>query len=239
VQFQFIDHSDRRIEEVISLGKSFASTLGLMPRDAYLDQAKKKCLLVAIDNNAVVGFCLFRLTLSKMRIGIIQVCVAQTHRRKGIAQSLLSVIRDKYKDLFSGMLISCREDYTAACNLWTRYGFSRMKRVRSRSVEEHYLIKFWYNFGAQNLFTQASTSDLKVVIDVNIIIKLRDDKPEDVEVKQLLSDWLTDEVDYYYTKESLTEIHRDKDHARTNKTLTFLSSFQELNCDISQCDQYL
>lgn len=237
--YKFIDHTDPLIERVIDLGKKNSATLGLMPRDAYIEQARKRCLLVASEDDNLVGYCLFRLTTSKMRIGITQVCVSPDFRRQKVAQTLLNVIRDKYKNVFGGMLISCREDYIEPCALWSRYGFTRAKRVRSRSLEERYLIKFWYNFGVDDLFSQASSTELKAAIDLNIIIKLRDDHPDDFEVKQLMADWLTDEVEYYYTKESLTEIHRDGDHARTNKTLKFLRTFQELNSDISQCEGYM
>ena len=239
MEFRFISHTDPLFEKVIELGKKNSSTLGLMPKDAFLDQSRKKCLIVAHENNVLAGYCLFRETPSKMRIGITQVCVSPAFRQKGVAHSLLDAIRDKYKNIFSGMLVSCREDYIEACNLWSKYGFIKMRRVRSRSVDENYLLKLLYSFGTVDLFSQGESTDLRAAIDLNIIIKLMHKLPEHSEVHQLLADWLTDEVDYWYAKENRNEIHRDKDHSRASRTLTFLSSFHEMNCDPSECEKYL
>lgn len=238
MEFRFIDHTDPFLERVIQLGKRNSQTLGLMPRDAYVQQAKKKCIAIAFNEGELLGFCLFRVVETKQRIGITQVCIDSTHRGKGIAKLLLDQVRDKYKGFLKGMLVSCREDYTDACHLWSHYGFVRKKRVRSRSIEEKYLIKFWYSFDQKDLFS-AEENDLRVVLDLNILIKLRDQDKEIEEIAQLLSDWLTDEVEYCYAKETLNEIHRDKDFQRTNDTIQFLSTFQELTCNPTDSQKYL
>ena len=240
MQFKFINNTDEFLEHVIQLGKRNSQTLGLMPRDAYVQQARKKCIIVCFENEALIGFCLFRTTETKNRISITQVCVNQEHRRKGVSKLLLNHVRDRYRSLFSGMLVSCREDYKEACGLWKSYGFTSKKRVRSRSIHEKYLIKFWYSFDQKDLFTADSNqNDLRVVLDLNILIKLRDHDKDNTEILQLLSDWLSDEVDYCYAKETLNEIHRDKDFQRTNNTLLFLSSFQELTCNPFESQQFL
>ena len=238
MEFKFIDNSDPFIIEVIKLGKKNSATLGLMPKDVYIEQARKKCLVIAFEGSVLCGFCLFRLAETKSRIGITQVCVAPSARRRGIAKLLLNQVRNKFNLLAKGMLVSCREDYKEARQLWNSYGFVIKKRVRSRSIQEKYLLKLWYNFDQKDLFSiEANPNDLRVVLDLNILIKLNEDKDLD-EIQQLLSDWLTDEVDYCYAKETLNEIHRDKDFRRTNNTLQFINSFQELSCNPVESQQF-
>lgn len=240
MEFKFIDHTDPLLDKVISLGKRNSQTLGLMPKDAYIQQARKKCIVVAHENKELLGFCLFRIAETKNRIGITQVCIEQKYRKQGIAKKLLNQVRNKYGFLFKGMLVSCREDYREACALWNSFGFVRKKRVRSRSLQERYLLKLWYNFDQKDLFTvESNPNDLRVVLDVNILIKLRDQDNSADEILLLLSDWLTDEVDYCYAKETLNEIHRDKDFERTNNTLQFLGTFQELTCTHHDSRQFL
>jgi len=239
MNIKFINHLDPFLEQVIALGKRNSATLGLMPRDAYIDQAKKKCIVVTHDDDMVIGFCLFRIAGSKDRIGITQVCIHENHRNRGIPKILLDAIQNKYQHQFAGMLVSCREDYTHACKLWEKYGFVILKRTRSRSSEEKYLLKFWFEFGRPNLFTQ-EVSTLKVVLDVNIIIKLRDCDSSIEEVHFLMSDWLIDEVDFFYAKETLNEIHRDQDHKRTDLTRQYLSNnFKSLTCNPKEIQKYL
>lgn len=238
MEFKFINNTDPFIIEVIKLGKQNSATLGLMPKDVYIEQARKKCLVIAFEGDVLCGFCLFRFAETKSRIGITQVCVAPLARRRGLAKLLLNQVRDKFNLLAKGMLVSCREDYKEACQLWNSYGFVIKKRVRSRSIQEKYLFKLWYNFDQKDLFTiEANANDLRVVLDLNILIKLNEDKELD-EIQQLLSDWLTDEVDYCYATETLNEIHRDKDFRRTNDTLQFINSFQELSCNPVESKQF-
>jgi predicted nucleic acid-binding protein len=240
MEFKFINHTDSFLAKVIQLGKKNSGTLGLMPKDAYIQQARKRCVVIAFEGDQLLGFCLFRITNTKRRIGITQLCIDLAHRRKGISRLLLDQVRDKYKSLLNGMLVSCREDYKEACCLWNSYGFVSKKRIRSRSLQEKYLFKLWYSFDQKDLFTiEDNPNDLRVVLDLNILIKLRDQDSNAEEIHQLLADWLTDEVDYCYAKETLTEIHRDKDFQRTNSTLQFLSTFQELTCNPTESQQYL
>jgi predicted nucleic acid-binding protein/GNAT superfamily N-acetyltransferase len=239
MESKFINQEDPLLAKVIGLGKRNAQTLGLMPKDAYIELARKKCIVVTHEGDTLLGFCLFREVESKNRIGIIQLCVEATFRKMGISNLLLNKVRDRYTDVLDGMLVSCREDYTEACKLWDRYGFVIKKRVRSRSVRENWLLKYWYSFDKKDLFSSSEDSgDLKVVLDVNIIIKLRD-QSENSEITQLLSDWLVDEVEYCYAKETLNEIHRDKNHERTQNTIHYLNLFRELTCNPSKSQQFL
>lgn len=241
MDFRFINQDDPLLESVITLGKKNSQTLGLMPRDAYIQQARKKCIVVAFQNNSLAGYCMFRIVHTKHRIGITQVCVDSSYRRQGIARQLLNQIQSKYGLLFNGMLVSCREDYTDACALWNGFGFIRKKRVPSRSIKEkRHLLKFWYPFGRKDLFSVEEQSGLlRVALDLNILIKRHDRVAGSEEINQLFQDWLVDEVEYCYASETLNEIHRDRNHERTESILKFLSLFTELTCNATEPEQYV
>lgn len=241
MEFRFINHRDPILEKVMDLGKKNSGTLGLMPRDAFIDHAKKRWIVVALINKQLAGYCLFRLTTTKHRVGITQVCIDPEIRNQSVAKSLLAQVRDKYSSLFRGMLVTCREDYIHACKLWDKFGFKIIDRIPSRSIkEERHLLKFWYSFGKPDLFSQQKTNLLSVALDLNILIKLHDQnkKPPD-EIAHLMADWLTSEVDYGYAHETFNEIHRDKDHNRTASMRKFLTRYTELSCDARQTEPYL
>lgn len=241
MEFRFINHKDPVFEKVLELGKKNSGTLGLMPRDAFVEHAKKKWIVVALSDKQLAGYCLFRLTTTKHRVAITQVCIDPAYRNQSVAKSLLTQVRDRYSSLFRGMLVTCREDYIHACRLWEHFGFKIIDRVPSRSVkEEHYLLKFWYTFGKPDLFSQQQGNLLRVALDLNILIKLHDQnkKPPD-EIAHLMVDWLIGEVDYCYAHETFNEIHRDKDHRRTTSMRKFLTRYKELSCDAQHTEPYM
>jgi predicted nucleic acid-binding protein/GNAT superfamily N-acetyltransferase len=241
MEFRFIDHTDPLLEQVIDLGKRNSKTLGLMPRDAYIEQARKRCIVVAYEGKKLIGYCLFRITTTKHRIGITQVCVDSGRRQAGVAKALLSQITNKYHSLLNGMLVSCREDYVAACKLWQKFGFVIKKRTPSRSIrKERNLLKLWYAFGHKDLFSQEENSELvRVALDLNILINLQELKKCSDEIKQLSADWLADEVEYVYTPETLNEIHRDKDFGRTNEMIKFLGNFIPMSCSPTESEPFM
>jgi ribosomal protein S18 acetylase RimI-like enzyme/predicted nucleic acid-binding protein len=241
MEFRFIDHTDPLLAQVMDLGKRNSKTLGLMPKDAYIEQARKRCIVVAFEGKKLIGYCLFRITTTKHRIGITQVCVDPEHRQTGIAKALLSQLTNKYHSLFNGMLVSCREDYVAACKLWQKFGFVVKRRTPSRSVQkERNLLKLWYAFGNKDLFSQEESSGLvRVALDLNIIINLKELKKCPDEIMQLSADWLSDEVEYCYTPETLNEIHRDKDFARTDEMIKFLGNFTSISCSPTESESFL
>ncbi|MBX2969794.1 MAG: hypothetical protein KF803_10530 [Cyclobacteriaceae bacterium] len=55
MEFKYIDHTDLFLSQVIELGKKNSQTLGLMPRDAYIQQARKKCIKNFLRKKAIVG----------------------------------------------------------------------------------------------------------------------------------------------------------------------------------------
>ncbi len=208
-----------------------------MPEGGFDDHARKKCIIIAYDDSGLCGYLMYRAVRRHSRVSIAHLCVDVKYRGRGITTKLLDSLRTKYQNDYAGISLSCREDYTEAAKVWKSYGFIYKDRVRSRSVEEHYLNKWWYDFGKKDLFSIAyeNSSKIKALFDANIILKLRDydvDYKPSEDPRMLLYDWLIDETIFCFAPEMYNEIDRDTDQQRAKRTRKFLENFQEARCDI-------
>lgn len=230
LNIRVISPSDSFFSDVVIMGKKNSKTLGMFPEGAFKDHARKKLIYGAIEDDKLIGYVLFRVTASKYMISITHLCVDSNHRAKGIAKRLLDTIKEKYKTDVRGFSLSCREDFIGPSLFWEKYGFIAKDKVRSRSQDEKYLIKWRYDFGNHDLFSQNQFANPKInaLLDSNIIIKLRDNNESDnVEALALRADWLEDETEYYYASEIYNEIKRDQDKERAMSTRKFLQQFTE------------
>jgi predicted nucleic acid-binding protein/GNAT superfamily N-acetyltransferase len=230
MQIKVIDQNDPILKEVVALGKKNAKTLGMFPEGAFIDHAKKKTIIAALEGEVLIGYILFRITQSKRMISIAHLCIDTEQRNKGVAKTLLNTVREKYQHLFKGIKLSCRKDYIVASKFYEKYGFKAANEVRSRSKEENYLVKWYYDFGNDDLFssTLLSSSKTNALLDASILIKLRDmTEGENIEVISLNADWLMDEVEYFYAPEMFNEINRDTDKQRAGETRKFLGNYKE------------
>ncbi|HEA20087.1 hypothetical protein LCGC14_1201520 [marine sediment metagenome] len=216
-------------DQVVAMGTKNSKTLGHFPRGAFIEYGKKGTIIAAHDSNKTLfGYILFSITASKGTIRIVHLCIGENNRGKGIAKLLLDEVRSRFSLQLKGIALSCREDYTEASKFWEKYGFIPRNRSRSRSKQERYLIKWWYDFGNQDLFSWSNENSekTKALLDANMIIKLRDnDTNEQTGAKYLMADWLVDEIDYYYAQEFYNEIQRDKDKERASRSRSFITQF--------------
>lgn len=226
--------------KVVALGRKYAATLGFMPEGGFEDHARKKCIIVAHDEDALCGYVMYREVPRHSRISIVHLCVDETFRGKKVSKLLLDSLRQEYETSFNfnGISLNCRDDYEYASKVWQKYGFTPRNKTRSRSQEEHYLTFWWYSFNKPDLFSQivADSTKIKALLDANIIMKLRD--AGDVKFLPaedptcLLADWLVDETEFYYASEMFNEISRDTDRQRVKRTKGFLNNFQEASHNI-------
>lgn len=242
MELKIIGPNDSILDEIMSLGKKNAKTLGMFPEGAFIDHAKKKCIVAAIENGELCGYILFRITQKKGIISIAHLCVDAVHRNKGTAKKLLDYVKNKYQQIFRGISLSCRKDYIEASRFYEKNGFKAAKVVRSRSKGENYLVKWFFDFGNQDLFSTTHISETKfnVLLDANILIKLRD-LNEDFfdEIEALTADWLVDEVEYFYAQEMLNEINRDTNKGRASLTRNFVNRFKEARFIPNERDQII
>jgi predicted nucleic acid-binding protein/ribosomal protein S18 acetylase RimI-like enzyme len=239
MKIEFIDQNNKFLDDVIALGNKHSNTLGFMPIGGFNEYAKKRWIIIAHKDNQLLGYLLFRLAKRNSKVCITHLCIKPEHRGKQIATELIDQLKIKYQKSFAGILLSCRKDYSEASKLWERYGFVSKIEVRSRSVDENYLVKWWYDFNRSDLFSfyEQNPQKIRVLLDANIVIKLRDNQTtEHEEVKALLADWLSDEVEYYIAPEIFNEIHRDNKRERAESTRKFIQkSFKEARLDKDEC----
>jgi predicted nucleic acid-binding protein/GNAT superfamily N-acetyltransferase len=225
--------------DVIILGRQNAKTLGLFPEGAFRDHARKRFIYGAIDKGRLLGYILFRITKTKGIICIAHLCVRSDSRNVGVANKLLDAVKKNYSAILRGISLSCRRDYIEASKFWEKYGFKPVKTTRSRSAEIKYLVKWWYDFGNHDLFSNSAVTSAKIsaLLDANIIIKMRDDAcPENAEAIALAADWLTDEADYYYAPEVFNEINRDTDLARAASTRKFVHTLEKAQFNLAKSE---
>ena len=240
MKFKYIDQTSPYLKDVIDLGNKNSKTLGFLPEGGYYDHAKKRWIIVALKGEVVIGYLLFRLGKKNLKVSITHLCVREGYRGQNVAFQLIDQLKEKYQNIFTGISLSCRSDYTFASKLWERYGFIKKNETRSRSIEEKYLIKWWYDFNNLDLFqlSEKYSDKLKVLLDANIIIKLRDPELREYkEVESLIADWLVDEVDYFFAPEMFNEIFRDCDKDRARRTRIFLQNFNEAKFNKSECSE--
>jgi predicted nucleic acid-binding protein/GNAT superfamily N-acetyltransferase len=235
---EFIDQNSQYLNDVIVLWRKHSNTLGFMPEGAFVDHATAHNIIVAHNNSKLIGYLMFRIVYRYLRITIVHLCINEQFRRNGIAKKLLDKLVEKYRATFYGICLRCRGDYAAANSLWIKYGFVCKRKDHSKSTEEKYLNQWWYDFNKPDLFTSVSQiSKIKVLLDANIIFKLRDVHishyiPDDI--SPLLIDWLVDEVDFFYAPELFNEILRDKDLNRAENTRNYLGKYIEARSDIKE-----
>lgn len=236
---EFIDNTNKFLDDVKALGRKNSATLGFMPEGGFEDHARNKCIIIARQENELAGYLMYRVVSRYSRISIVHLCVVDAFRGKGVSTSLLNALKGKYEKLFRGISLSCRKDFTHATAMWEKYGFTPIKEVRSRSFDENYLNTWWYDFHQPDLFSNYESSKVKALLDTNIIVKLRDAKdiaPQNPteDPRGLLADWLVDEAELCYAPEVYNEIIRDKNQQRADNTRSFLSNFTQIQLDVEE-----
>lgn len=237
ISIKFISDQDPLIESVIKLGDENSKTLGHFPRNAFYESAFRKQILVCTnEKNQLLGYLLFRHVKTKNRIGITHLCVTEEFRGKGISEELFKKLIEKYENVCRGIGLNCREDYEFAKKRWSKLGFTVRATKRSRSKVENFLSYWWYEFANEDLFSglQNENNKIRVCLDFNIIVSLRDERVTDFdECRYLLEDWIIDDIEYCYATETYNEINRDSDKSRSIASRTFLKNFSQIICNDS------
>jgi predicted nucleic acid-binding protein/GNAT superfamily N-acetyltransferase len=226
----------------MKLGKKSSKTLGFLPKGAFLERAEKKQILVTLLEGSCIGYILFRATDDKNDAAtLIHLCVDQKYRGKGIADKLLSELKDLTRE-YVGIKLTCRQDYANAVSAWERNGFKRVEEKRGRSIKGYPLDVWFYNNRPESpLFTNTTLfegSSLIVSIDTNIFYDLQDaTRPHSEESSSLLDDWLSDRIKLFMTDELWNDIARKTKPNEKQKNLKFAERFFRLQTVGRQVDQ--
>ena len=233
MNIEFIDSSYPLYHAVKKLGRKYAATLGFMPSGGFDDYAARRNIITASEDGRLQGYLMYREVNRFSRVTIVHLAVDDTFRGKGVSTALIDALKKRFKDTgIAGISLSCRKDFEKPSEVWERNEFIAKWSRRSRSIEEHYLTTWWYDFNPRTLFSMMyeESSKVRALMDANIIMKLRDAgmdikfKNAKEEPRCLLQDWLVDETDLCYAPEVFNEINRDKNIKRAQSTRMYVSS---------------
>lgn len=230
---EYIDSSHALYQAVKKLGRKYATTLGFMPDGGFDDYAARRNIITASENGQLQGYLMYREVNRFSRVTIVHLAVDDKFRGKGVSTALIDALKKRFKDTgIAGISLSCRRDFAKPSEVWERNDFIAKWSRRSRSLEEHYLTTWWYDFNPRTLFSlmYEDSSKVRALLDANIIIKLRDVglgkefKHAKEDPRCLLQDWLVDETELCYAPEVFNEINRDKDIDRALATREYVNS---------------
>lgn len=245
MRIQSIDDKSPYLQEVIGLGDKNRKTLGFLPEKAFIESAKKQKILVAIDSEAeFAGYLLFGCSSSYNRITIVHLCVAPSHRGKGITKKLIDKLKKINKDKYEGIGLSCRNDY-GLHDMWSGNGFIPKWEKPGRGKDGKLLTYWWYDYGHRNLFSiapiQKLESKLCVVIDGQLFFDLyADESLDNKESKLLLADWLEPEIELCITDGIFIQINNisNNEERKVYRRFAENEQFTVLPCESEKLDKF-
>jgi len=198
------------IEAVKALGDKNSKTLGFLPAGAFDECAAKGLIYIAIKNDALAGYLLYREVKRNGQFAIVHLCVEAEYRGCGVAENLIDEIKSVAKGS-NGIFLWCRKDYEIV-RLWEKNGFTVLAERKGRSQAGSVLEMWVYkdeNYTRQKDLWSAVETGVPVVLDANSFFDLSSNKEESKETQALLSDWVQD-IELYVTKELFNEIRRNE-----------------------------
>lgn len=219
---QAIDEHSPHLDAVRQLWRVHSATLGFLPDGAFLDYARQRRVVVALnDKGACVGYLLYRMVRDHATIA--HFCVAAEYRRQGVAKAMMAWLVAATKSC-AGITLGCRSDFEAS-RTWPRLGFQPVGTRKGRAGE---ITVWWQGHGNPDLFTGDGDGTLTVAIDANVFFDLLEDRNE--ETRGLQADWLRPFVTLYYTSELLVELNRSQGQGTRRSSSTDLASYPMLDC---------
>ena len=212
------------LRDVMALGRANAKTLRFFPTGAFEDYASRRQVLACVEDGRLTGYLVFR--TSDVTITLVHLCVADEHRGRGIAKSLVDHLGERLPG-FAGILARCRIDFPAN-SIWPSLGFTPRTEVLGRATRHtSTLCVWWRDLGLPDLFSTAPSERPVAALDTNILIDLQAEpsEPKHEESKSLFADWLRDSIDYVVTDEIFIEIARHPDVGVRETRRSCASSF--------------
>lgn len=199
--------------------------LGFMPTEGFKQRADRGTLLTAVQGDEVLGYVLFDLPGNEVKI--IHLCVTSSARRGGVGRLLVEKVSRLHRGR-RGIRVTYRRDYDAGA-FWQRVGFVPVDERRGRGHEKRPLTIGFYDHGHHNLFQYRpgyhEGDRVAVALDHNVVVDLVTKRPQGLESRHLLEDWVKDRVILCITDESYREVDQIPDTKKRNKYRGQLSLF--------------
>ena len=211
-----VDEKSPYLKQVVTLARANSSTLGFLPKHAFIEGARHRHLLVAVDDvGNFLGYLLYGISGKKMLAYIVHLCVRPEYRKRKLASALVQQMKAVTENTVRGIRVRCRRDF-GANHVWPSLGFVARAEIRGRGKRETTLTVWWLDFGHPTLFPFVDDlqehSKLKVSMDANVFYKLTEPATRETEeCVALLADWLTETIELCVTDELFNEIARNPD----------------------------
>lgn len=176
----------------LKVAKRNSSTLGFLPNAAFTERAVHNGLLVASLSGIVVGYVLY--DLPKSHIKLVHVSVNVENRGDGLAARMVERVIESNPHS-TGILANCRRDYDMD-TFWTSLGMSPRSDKPGRAIDGSTLTVWWRPLGELDLFDGliSESGNPLVVLDANVVIDLHSApsirRPNRQESLALVGDWL-------------------------------------------------
>lgn len=221
------------LERVMALHRQNSKTLGFLPTGAFEENAKLRRILVAMEEELLLGYLLYR--VARGRAAIVHLCVAREARSKGVARSLVEQLKLETKPL-EGISLRCRRDYDIN-HMWSKFGFEAVHSKAGRGKDGAELTYWWFGHGHADLFSRASEPDpvrQRVVVDANVFFDLHaQEVRESEDSKALLADWVQASIELVITKELRNEIEKAGDEEQGRASRAETTRYHTLSADDS------
>ncbi|MEU2490052.1 GNAT family N-acetyltransferase [Streptomyces sp. NPDC007883] len=220
------------LDAVIALGNRYTKYLGLLTPPAYRKHAEDGGLLVAVDDEEVVGYALFGLPKRSLYVRLAHLCVAEEHRGKGVARELIDAIRARHAHRL-GIRAKCRRDYGLS-GMWTALGFVPKGESLGRGKDKETLDTWWLDLGHEDLFAEAQSDALLVVtVDHGVFAGLRGAGAERAveESRALAAGWLADLIELAFTPQLLHDVRDVEEREARNHQRAGLAELRSLSPD--------
>ena len=241
VEIQTLTSDD--LDTVDDLMRRNSRTLGFLPTEALTDYLHKGCVLGAkVGRESLIGYLLYAPSQSRFRI--VQLCVSQEFRNRGVANRLLEELKG-VATTQSAITLSCRRDFPAHY-MWPKLGFVAIGEKPGRSEAGHLLTLWHLTLDSANqmdlgLF-RARTSDetVDVIIDAQVFFDLSNpDSNGPRRSTALLSDFLVDSLNLWTTDELFNEIDRSADPEQRRIGRESLSRFPQVTYSSCLVDDFI
>ena len=230
------------LDAVDDLMKRNSRTLGFLPTEALTDYLHKGCVLGAkVGSDSLIGYLLYAPSQSRFRI--VQLCVSQEFRGRGLASRLLEELKG-VATTQSAITLSCRRDFPAHY-MWPKLGFVAIGEKPGRSEAGHPLTLWHLTLNSANQMAlglfKARTSDetVDVIIDAQVFFDLSNpDSDGSGQSTALLSDFLVDSLNLWTTDELFNEIDRSDDPEQRRIGRASLQQFPQVTYSSRLVDNF-
>ncbi len=227
---QVLSEDGDLLRQVIQCWRENSEMLGFFPEGAFREHARQGHILAAVSgDDSVVGYLAYRIVRSDAII--VHLCVAPTHRKKGVGRLLVEALQTRTQSL-DGIRLACRREFAAGV-FWERLGFVPCAERPGRAKKGSTLTVWRLDYGRPDMFadshSQATGGKLSVVLDTNVVADLQDGPERDSEEsKALVADWVQESLDLCVTDEALVDFYRAGSRKERQRRRAFLGNFTML-----------